>query len=160
MQNIVLAIDWIDRPGLERDKAELQKEKAGNRALGVLIERNKAKAQKARARLQVQGMLEEKSPVMSPLSQMYEEACGILKRSESLEKQKLLQNWLDETLAFLHEIFDRWNGILVTKKQIRSAIADIRKADGVAGVTAASPSEGCGGAESPDVGGAHACTPA
>ena len=98
-------------------------------------------------------MLEEKSPVMSPLSQMYEEACGILKRSESLEKLKLLQNWIDATLALLYEILDRWNGILVTKKQIRSAIADIRKADGVAGVTAASPSEGWGGAESPDVGG-------
>ena len=90
LQNLVLVVDRIDRSGLERDKAELQKEKVENRALGVLIERNKAKAQKAGARLQVQGMLEEKSPVMSPLSQMYEEACGILKRSESLEKLKLL----------------------------------------------------------------------
>ena len=142
MHNIVPSVDRIDGSGLKRDKAELQKEKAGTRALGVLIERNKAKAQKARDRLQVWGMLEEKSPVMSPLSQMYEEACGILTRSESLEKLKLLQSWLDETLAFLHEILDRWNRILVTKKQIRSAIADIRKADGVAGVTAASPSEG------------------
>ena len=56
-----------------------------------------------------------------------------------MEKLKLLGIWLDETLAFLHEILDRWNGILVTKKQIRSAIADIRKADGVVGVTAGSP---------------------
>ena len=67
----------------------MQKGKAGHRALGVLIERNKAKAQKLGARLRVWGVLEEQSPVMSPPSQMYEEACGILKRSESLEKIKV-----------------------------------------------------------------------
>ena len=72
-----------------------------------------------------------------------------LDAERAVGKTKLLQSWFDETLAFPHEILNRWNGILVTKKQIRSAIADIRQADGVAGVTAASPSEGW----------AHACTP-
>ena len=52
------------------------------------------------------------------------------------EREKFLQNLLDETLAALHEVLASWNGVAVKQKQIRRAIAKIRK-DDVDGVAAA-----------------------
>jgi len=115
-----------EKARLEREKTQLQDEKAR-------IERDKAKVQDQKAKFW--GKLMEASPIMSPLFQMLKEAALIMQRSESLGKlgrEKLLQILLDETLAFLHEVLDGWNGVAVTQIQIRRALAKIPK-DGSSG---------------------------
>ena len=109
--------DWIDKAGLEREKALLQREATKvrfDRAIfwGMLMEEC--------------GQEPTATKSMAPLLLVIGEVCLFLQRNTSLgklERERFLQKLFDETDATLHELLQGWIAIVDRYKQIRRSVA-------------------------------------